>query len=134
MFRFNVPRTPTHHVEQAVNSAVEIAREFDRIKKGWLNFGLPGERIFTRSGIAYGPLHEAIVGHPQSHQLTVLGEPVNMASYLCELGDRTRNALLIDDSCRRVIEGSFPMKEITLSGKNGGVKLKCYEIATEVVR
>jgi hypothetical protein len=26
------------------------------------------------------------------------------------------------------------MKEITLSGKNGGVKLKCYEIATEVVR
>jgi class 3 adenylate cyclase len=128
MFRFNVPKSIVDPAAQAVDAAVEMAREFDKIKRGWLNFGLPGERIFTRSGIAFGPLHEAIVGHSQYRQLTVLGEPVNVASYLCEFADRAKNTVLIDESSKKSLDGSRSLNELVVTGKNNTVKLKCYEV------
>jgi adenylate cyclase len=98
IFRFNVPRPVDNHIEKAVQAAFKIQQEFDRIRNQWTV--VLGERggMYTRAGISFGKVQQALIGHPQYQYLTILGRPVNIAVNLCEVADRSRNIIVMDDA------------------------------------
>jgi class 3 adenylate cyclase len=92
---FNVQHPAPEHEFAAVNTALEMQSEFDNVKKKWKIFNVPD--IYNRIGISCGPVYKAEVGHSLARQLTVMGEAVNTASNLCDLGDRNKNVIIIGD-------------------------------------
>lgn len=115
MFRFNVPHPVRDHKKQAVRAALEMRHEFEVLKQGWLDAGLPVRELFGRVGIASGRLREAIVGHPQFQSMTVMGEPVIIASGLCAGAPRDRNVILIDDQTLNGMEREIVTKPVPLT-------------------
>jgi class 3 adenylate cyclase len=99
MIRFNVPRpiTDGDHVVRAVEAAAKMLESYVRLREGWIVGGLPVQGIFNRIGISCGTVYEAKIGHPQFHQITVIGEPVNEAAVLCERASRSHNVIVMRD-------------------------------------
>ncbi|MBI4481377.1 MAG: hypothetical protein HY652_00665 [Acidobacteria bacterium] len=59
----------------------------------------------TRLAIAYGPVHQAVIGHPQYQHVTIIGTPVNIANHLCEAAVRDRNIILLDEHlCKKLAD------------------------------
>jgi class 3 adenylate cyclase len=120
MLRFNVPRPIAgDHAAQAVEAACEMCRDFAALKEGWRTFALPVEPLFARVGIACGPVHEAVVGHPQYQQVTVLGDAVNRAANLCESAPRDRNTVLLDDEVSARVGSAFALSEVAADDGHG---------------
>ncbi len=101
LLRFNVPRRVKDHPYQAVIAALEMKAAFERLKDDWITMGEPLTSLYTRIGIAYGEVHEAIVGHPQYQYVTVFGQPVNIAVNLCEAAVRDKNVIIVDERIYR---------------------------------
>ncbi|HEU4510417.1 MAG TPA: adenylate/guanylate cyclase domain-containing protein [Pyrinomonadaceae bacterium] len=93
MVTFNVQHPILEHEFAAMTTALEMQSEFDKVKRKWEVFNIPD--IHNRIGISCGPVYKAEVGHSLTRQLTVMGEAVNLASNLCDLGDRNRNVIII---------------------------------------
>jgi class 3 adenylate cyclase len=102
MLRFNVPREIRDSRMQAIRAALSMRDAFVKQKNSWFKAGMPVSSLYTRIGIASGPLREAIMGHPQFQSLTVVGEPVILASNLCSGAPRDRNVIL---ATRETIDG-----------------------------
>jgi class 3 adenylate cyclase len=97
LLRFNVPRSVPNHPMEAVQAAFEISDAFARMKSEWITLGEVLGRVYVRSGIAYGPVQLANVGHPQYQYLTIFGTPVNAAVNLCDIAARNRNVVVVDE-------------------------------------
>jgi class 3 adenylate cyclase len=115
MLRFNVPHPLRDYKKQAVLAALEMRHEFEVLKQGWLDAGLPVRELFTRIGLSSGRLREAILGHPQFQSMTVMGEPVISASSLCSAAPRDRNVILIDDETLTGMEREIVTKPVPLT-------------------
>lgn len=98
ILRFNVPQPLDAYSASAVRTAWEIRSEFQRLKKGWVDSGIPASGIFCRAAISSGRLFEAILGPPQFKQHSVIGEPVIIASNLCDNSRRDQDVILIDEA------------------------------------
>jgi class 3 adenylate cyclase len=98
MLRFNVPHPISDHKVRALQSAKTMIDDFQKLKEGWLASGFPVSQLFTRIGIASGPLRQAIMGHPQYQSLTIVGDAVILASNLCAGAPRDRNVILVTES------------------------------------
>jgi len=112
MFRFNVPHEIPDSRMQALRAAVSMRDVFQVQKDGWLKAGMPANVLFTRIGIASGPVREAIMGHPQFQSLTVVGEPVILASNLCLGAPRDRNVILATAETVAGIESQLTLKQL----------------------
>jgi class 3 adenylate cyclase len=97
MIRFNVPRRVNGHVEQAIKAAQELQHRFDELKSQWTAGGYPVAKVYSRVGLASGPVYQVLMGHPQFQHLTLMGPTVSLANALCEAGDRTRNVILVNE-------------------------------------
>ncbi len=97
LFRFNVPRPVKDHPLIAVSAALEMRKAFEKLKSEWIVMGGSLTNVFSRIGIAYGEVHQAIIGHPQYQYLTIFGQAVNVAVNLCEAAQRDRNVIIIDE-------------------------------------
>ena len=85
MLRFASPRGPEgDEVADVIDAALEMQDGFRHLKESWLNASLPVEGLFSRIGVSRGAVHEVKLGHPQFQELTVIGDPVNEASALCD--------------------------------------------------
>jgi adenylate cyclase len=113
MLRFNVPHEISNSRMQAIRAALSMREEFELQKESWLKAGMPVSSIFTRIGIATGSVHEAIMGHPQFQSLTIMGEPVVLASNLCLSAPRDRNVILATRDVVEGLEGQVNMKPIS---------------------
>ncbi|MBV6503220.1 MAG: hypothetical protein AKCLJLPJ_01285 [Fimbriimonadales bacterium] len=113
LLRFNVPRRLAGHPEKAVAAAVEMIAEFEKLKRDWITMGEPLGNLYLRIGISYGEVHEAVVGHPQSQQLTVFGLPVNVAANLCEAAVRNENIVVIDENLHAQLSGKLVVEPLS---------------------
>jgi len=104
MIRFNIPRSIPDSRLVAIQAAVEMRDSFARQKAGWMSSGIPAGALYTRIGLASGPVRRAILGHPQFQSLTVVGEPVILASNLCSGAPRDRNVVLATAETVRNLE------------------------------
>jgi class 3 adenylate cyclase len=110
MITFNVRRIVSQHEAKAVAAALEMQKGFEDVMRKWKVFNIP--IIYNRIGIDSGPVHKAEMGHSLYRQLTVMGEPVNLASNLCDLGDRDRNVVLIGDNLNRLVSPQFTTRPL----------------------
>jgi len=115
MLRFNVPREIRDSRMQALRAAVAMREVFETQKESWLRAGMPVSSLFTRIGVASGPVREAIMGHPQFQSLTVVGEPIILASNLCAGAPRDRNVILITQGTAVGLESQLTTKPVPLA-------------------
>ena len=115
MLRFNVPHPVKDWQIRAVQAALQMKEEFEALKRGWIEASLPVTGLFTRIGVSSGRLREAIVGPTQLQSLTVMGEPVIMASGLCAGAPRDRSVILIDKETVAGIEHDIVTKPVPLT-------------------
>jgi class 3 adenylate cyclase len=130
LLRFNVPRPVEDHPFQAVRAAFEINGAFDAIKRDWLTMGEALGALHVRSGIAFGGVRRATVGHPQYQYLTIFGTPVNAAVNLCDIAARDRNVVVIDDRLHEAIKAridAVPLSTTPL-GKAGKYTASAWEV------
>jgi class 3 adenylate cyclase len=130
LLRFNVPHPIENHPIAAIKSALEIQSAFELVKKDWIIMGELLSGIYTRTGIAYGPVQRAVVGHPQYQYLTIFGTPVNAAINLCDILPRDRNAIVIDEMLYQHLGDTIEVKEIpgTNLGKAQRYTVRAYEV------
>ena len=100
MIRFNVPRRVQDATSVALLCALRIQTEFAAMKERWLRAGYPVQDVYSRVAIACGPVHRAVLGHPQHEQSTIMGEAVNASANLCEAAARDRNIVVVDARSR----------------------------------
>lgn len=136
MLRFNVPHPVPDHKQQAVRAALQMRHEFELLKQGWLEAGLPVSALFTRIGVSSGRVREAIVGPPQFQSMTVMGEPVITASSLCSVAPRDRNVILIDGETLNGMEREIVTKPVPvpLLKKLRGANPSAFEVIEAVKR
>src|SRR6266702_2124271 len=130
MLRFNVPREIPDSRMKAIRAAFCMREAFEKQKESWLRAGMPVSSLFTRIGIASGPVREAIMGHPQFQSLTVVGEPVILASNLCSNAPRDRNVILATRDTVFNLESYLNTKPLpqTLLKKIKGQQTTVYEL------
>ena len=98
MLVFNVPpRLGDDHSLVAAKAALEIQQAFERLKNRWIIMKDPVQGLYSRIGLASGPVVQAPIGHPQTRHLTIFGTCVNVASALCEAAPRDRNNVVVDE-------------------------------------
>lgn len=117
LFRFNVPHPVENHPLAALKAAFEMQGVFEALKKDWLAMGEIVQGIHTRAGIAYGPVQEATVGHPQYQYLTVFGRAVNTAVNLCEIAPRKGSSIVIDEHLYKQTANHVETTELDELGK-----------------
>lgn len=132
MLRFNVPLRilDDDHAARAVLSALEMRRDFERLKASWKDFGLSVESVFARVGLACGPVHEAAMGHPQFQHLTVVGETVNRAANLCEIAPRDRSLVVVDGAIHERLGAGQRSRKLALApgAAPRGTAFEAYEL------
>lgn len=130
MLRFNVPHKIDNYVFSAIEAALEMRREFERLKSSWLEAGFPVSAMFTRVGIASGPLAEAIMGHPQYQTLTVMGRPIVIAANLCAGAPRDHSCVVIDQKTLDALNGRLEVRQLDQSvlSKIKGSPVSGYEV------
>jgi class 3 adenylate cyclase len=130
LFRFNVPHPVANHPLKAIQAALKMQIAFNKIKESWVRMDGVLEKLYTRTGIAYGPVQKAIVGHPQYQYLTIFGRAVNTAFNLCENGTRERNVIIIDELLYEQISPKVSATKIPLDnlGKAEQYTSSAYEI------
>lgn len=112
IFRFNVPRPLDNHLMRAVQTSLEIREAFEGLRKQW--HVVLGERgsIYTRAGISFGRVQQALIGHPQYQYLTILGRPINIAVNLCDAASRSRSVILIDESVYKQLPNTIKVTQL----------------------
>jgi len=110
---FNVPRGLAQHETKAIAAALEMQKRFNELKQKWTVLQYPGvSNIYNRLGITCGPVHRAEMGHSQYRHITVIGDTVNVASKLCEIGDRSRNIIVIGEDLYRRVSSQVVVREL----------------------
>ncbi len=97
---------------RAATAALAMRDDFDSLKQSWLNFEMDVDDLFDRFGVATGLVFEAIFGHRNIRQVTVIGDTVNRAANLVEASTRTRNVILIDDDTRAALGETYAIEKL----------------------
>ena len=112
LFRFNVPRPIEDHQLKAVKAAFDIKKGVMDLKYDLMIMSRSIENLFIRIGIACGPAHEAVIGHPQYQSLTIFGQPVSAAVNLCDAAKRDDNIIVIDSTTYNKLSNKILAKQI----------------------
>jgi len=112
IFRFNVPRPLKDHHLRAVEAALQMRASFEKLKQDWIAIGDLVSSMFLRVGIAYGLVHQALIGHPQYQYITILGQPMNIAANLCEAAPRNKNVIVIDEELYKMLSSRLSVEQL----------------------
>ena len=116
MISFNAKRAVAGHELRALEAAVEMQRKFSVLKKRWMDLGYRDTpQIFNRIGINAGPVKKAELGHSQFRCITVMGDAVNFAKHLCDLGDRGCNVIVLGATIRNSVPDGWSAKPLSSS-------------------
>ncbi len=131
ILRFNVPREVDDYRWAAVSAALEIRSAFIDMKSNWITMGESLSDVFLRIAIASGEVTEAVIGHPQMQQLTLMGPPMSVSANLCDVATRDRDVIVLDDNTHdpvsmRVI--ARPIQDPSRLGKASAFISSAYEL------
>ena len=131
LMRFNVPRELPDHEFAAVRCALDMVREFERLRdERWTAHSPKLAGTNLRAGIATGPLVRATLGHSQVQHLTVLGHPVSTAAWLCERATRERSSVVVSDETHAALGRRVTSTPLDLAnlGKSARFTKAAYEV------
>jgi len=128
MATFGTPVSQGNDAQNAFSCAREMQIAMNQWAKERSENGLPV--ISHRIGIHYGECIVGNIGTEDRKEYTVVGDTVNVASRICEVGKEFKASLVFSEEVRvRLLEDVNTRIEtnVTLKGKEKGLKLHCLD-------
>ncbi|KAL5038714.1 hypothetical protein BDV3_001937 [Batrachochytrium dendrobatidis] len=124
---FGLPYTHAEDARNAAMAALKLRQAVEELSKQHEAGNLPGIRVGI--GLATGNVLSAIIGPPRAQSYTIVGEPVQVAHRLQEIGKLYGVMIMTSESTRQEVMDQFHSREIdatVLQGINSPITL--YEI------
>jgi adenylate cyclase len=126
MATFGAPYSHGNDAEKAVLAALKMRRELERL----MNRKEEEHRFDVRIGINSGNVMAGYIGSTKRLEYTVLGEAVNIASYLESIAEP--NEILIGEETFRQVNRFFRLEEAGKKRvKNGISEVRFYRVIDE---
>jgi adenylate cyclase len=126
---FNAPVLDPDHADHAVQMALSMLRELERLNEHWRSQGRPGFDIGI--GINTGEMIVGNVGSERTLSYTVIGDHVNLGSRLESLNKEYRSHIIISEATRTRLRGKHwirPLGTVMVKGKSREVEI--FEVCT----
>lgn len=128
MATFGTPVSQGNDAQNAFNCAREMQIAMNQWAKERSEQGLPV--VTHRIGIHYGECIVGNIGNQDRKEYTVIGDTVNVASRICDLGKDLKSSLIISEEVKvRLLEEVITRfeKDIKLKGKERPINLHCVD-------
>ncbi len=114
---------PANDVERAVTAALQMQTALAELNVGWAKRGIRPFRMGL--GINFGPVivgNIGATGATEKMELTIIGDPVNLASRLESLTKEYHLELLLGESAADLVADIFPLQLVDLVCVKGKTK------------
>ena len=124
MALFGAPLDDVDHAEHAVDAALEMIAELNRLNGQWTAKGRPALDIGI--GISTGPMIAGNIGSEAIMSYTVIGDAVNLGSRLESLNKQYNTRIIISDATRAALPDRYmfrPLGDVVVKGKTRPVAI-----------
>jgi adenylate cyclase len=124
MALFGAPLEDPDHAEHAVEAALDMIQELQKLNVKWTAEGRPSLDIGI--GINTGPMIAGNIGSDQIMSYTVIGDAVNLGSRLESLNKQYSTRIIISDATRSHLKGIYtfrPLGDVVVKGKTRPVAI-----------
>ena len=124
MALFGAPLDDQDHAEHAVDAALEMIRELNRLNEKWAAEGRPALDIGI--GISTGPMIAGNIGSEAIMSYTVIGDSVNLGARLESLNKEYGTRIIISEATREALPGRYqfrPLGDVVVKGKTRPVAI-----------
>ena len=124
MALFGAPLDDPNHAEHAVDAALEMIRELNRLNEKWAAEGRPALDIGI--GISTGPMIAGNIGSEAIMSYTVIGDSVNLGARLESLNKEYGTRIIISEATREALPGRYrfrPLGDVVVKGKTRPVAI-----------
>lgn len=124
MALFGAPLDDPNHAEHAVDAALEMIRELNRLNEKWAAEGRPALDIGI--GISTGPMIAGNIGSEAIMSYTVIGDSVNLGARLESLNKEYGTRIIISEATRDALPGRYlfrPLGNVVVKGKTRPVAI-----------
>ncbi|MGE3513291.1 MAG: adenylate/guanylate cyclase domain-containing protein, partial [Vicinamibacterales bacterium] len=124
MALFGAPLDDPNHADHAVEAALDMVTELERLNARWKAEGRPGLDIGI--GINTGSMIAGNVGSDAIMSYTVIGDAVNLGSRLESLNRQYGTRIIISDATRRQLKGRYRLRALgdaLVKGKSHAVAI-----------
>jgi adenylate cyclase len=124
MALFGAPLDDPDHADHAVEAALDMIEELEKLNVKWTAEGRPALDIGI--GINTGPMIAGNIGSDQIMSYTVIGDAVNLGSRLESLNKQYSTRIIISDATRGRLKGTYtfkPLGEVIVKGKTKPVAI-----------
>jgi adenylate cyclase len=118
MALFGAPLDDSDHAQHAVDAALEMVRELNRLNQKWAAEGRPALDIGI--GISTGPMIAGNIGSEAIMSYTVIGDAVNLGARLESLNKQYGTRIIISEATRRALPDRYhfrPLGDVVVKGK-----------------
>jgi adenylate cyclase len=127
MALFGAPLDDAKHAEHAVDAALQMIRELNRLNEKWAAEGRPALDIGI--GISTGPMIAGNIGSEAIMSYTVIGDSVNLGARLESLNKQYGTRIIISEATREALPDRYlfrPLGDVVVKGKTRPVAI--YEV------
>jgi adenylate cyclase len=124
MALFGAPLDDPHHAEHAVEAALEMLAELERLNQMWKSKSRPELEIGI--GVNSGPMIAGNIGSEQIMSYTVIGDAVNLGSRLESLNKQYSTRIIISEATKAKLTGRYelrPLGDVVVKGKTKPVAI-----------
>jgi adenylate cyclase len=124
MALFGAPLADPHHAEHAVDAALQMIAELQRLNQRWAAEGRPALDIGI--GINTGPMIAGNIGSEAIMSYTVIGDAVNLGSRLESLNKQYGTRIIISEATRDSLPPKYafrPLGDVVVKGKTQPVAI-----------
>ena len=127
MALFGAPLDDANHAQHAVDAALAMIRELNRLNEQWAAEGRPSLDIGI--GISTGPMIAGNIGSEAIMSYTVIGDSVNLGARLESLNKQYGTRIIISEATRDALPDRYlfrPLGDVVVKGKTKPVAI--YEV------
>ena len=124
MALFGAPLDDPRHAEHAVDAALQMIRELNRLNEKWAAEGRP--ELDIGIGISTGPMIAGNIGSEAIMSYTVIGDAVNLGARLESLNKEYGTRIIISEATRDVLPDRYlfrPLGDVVVKGKTRPVAI-----------
>ena len=130
MALYGAPLDDADHADHAVQTALAMVRELERLNRVWAVEGRAA--LDVGIGINTGEMIAGNIGSDTIMSYTVIGDNVNLGARLESLNKEFGTRILISGATRQQLKGTYdirPLGEVTVKGKTRSVQV--FEVRTD---